>query len=125
MGAGKTVRLLLQPQRLIPWPSRAQPGPQYSAFPASQSGQVAMVFCLLVQWDWWGGREAEEVVSLRMEIWGRALKPGGELDFLPQLQPELDLQRGGCYRERSLCPSAPRVSCHLKCPAAAHALQAS
>lgn len=64
VGAGKTVRLSLQPQRVVPWPSRTQPGPRYSAFPASRSGQVAMVFCLLVQWDWGeksrGGSEPED-----------------------------------------------------------------
>ena len=53
----------LQEQRLVPWPSRTQPGPGYSAVPTPWSGQLAMVSCLLVQCDWKnkskGGNEPE------------------------------------------------------------------
>lgn len=70
----------------VPVPSLTQPSQQYSVFPASCAGQVVMVFCLLVQWDW-KKKNPEELVSLQMERFKNWRRVG-----LPILQFQLEFE---------------------------------
>ena len=69
----------------------AQPDQQHTAFPAPCSGQVARVFCLMVQWNWKQSRGVSEPEGRELGGWFQKWRRTG---ILLQFQLEFALETG-------------------------------